>query len=123
VAALVEDGSGRVLITQRRPQAFMPLKWEFPGGKVESGETDPEALSREIREELGVEIEVGNHFMGQLHSYPEFDIDFHVYSCRISSGEIARIAVHDFRWVQAADLGEYEFPPADLPTVAQLIKA
>ncbi|HSA21965.1 MAG TPA: pyrimidine/purine nucleosidase domain-containing protein, partial [Myxococcota bacterium] len=75
VAALVESGDGRVLITQRRPQAFMPLKWEFPGGKVEVGETDQQALARELREELGIEVQVADHYMGLLHSYPEFDIE------------------------------------------------
>jgi len=99
----------------------MPLKWEFPGGKVEPGESDQQALAREIEEELAIVVEVGDHFMGLLHSYPEFDIDFHVYACRIASGQITRRAVQDFRWVSTAELGDYEFPPADMPTVAKLI--
>jgi len=121
VAALVESGDGRVLITQRRPQAFMPLKWEFPGGKVEVGETDQQALARELREELGIEVQVADHYMGLLHSYPEFDIDFHVYTCKILSGQIVRLGVHDFRWVKTSELTEFEFPPADMPTVSKLL--
>jgi 8-oxo-dGTP diphosphatase len=121
VAALVESGDGKVLITQRRPHAFMPLKWEFPGGKVEAGESDQQALARELKEELGIEVEVGEHYMGLLHSYPEFDIDFHVYSCLITSGQLVRLAVHDFRWVKITELSEFEFPPADMPTVEKLL--
>jgi 8-oxo-dGTP diphosphatase len=121
VAALVEDEAGRVLITQRRPQAFMPLKWEFPGGKVEAGESDQQALAREMLEELAVEVEVGEHFLGLTHSYPEFDIDFHVYTCRIVSGKLNRLGVHDYCWVQTSELSGFEFPPADLPTVTRLI--
>ena len=74
VAGLLQDQQGKVLITQRRPQAFMPLKWEFPGGKVEPSESDKQALTRELKEELDVEVEVGDHFLGLVHSYPDFDI-------------------------------------------------
>jgi len=122
VAALMENENGQVLITQRRPQAFMPLKWEFPGGKVEPGETDTQALARELKEELGIEVEVGEHFMGLVHAYPNFSIDFHVYHCRRLSGDLANLAVHDFRWVDLSDLDKYDFPPADQPTVEQLLE-
>jgi 8-oxo-dGTP diphosphatase len=121
VAALLERDDGKVLITQRRPQAFMPLKWEFPGGKVEPGETDQQALARELTEELDIQVEVGEHFMGLNHSYPEFELDFQVYRCRLLSGEPKKVAVHNFRWVTVNDLDNYEFPPADLPTVKQLL--
>lgn len=122
VAALIEGNDGRVLITQRRPQAFMPLKWEFPGGKVEPGETDEAALIRELREELGIETTVINEFMALVHSYPDFIVDFHVYRCIQSGGNaIKKIGVHDFRWVRLEELEKYEFPPADLPTVKQLL--
>lgn len=121
VAALIESEEGKVLITQRRPQAFMPLKWEFPGGKVEPGESDVEALKRELREELGIETDVGPEFFSLLHSYPDFDIDFHVYRCTLVFGSLRNLAVNDFRWVSLSDLEKYEFPPADQPTVDQLL--
>lgn len=122
VAALIETG-GKVLITQRRPQAFMPLKWEFPGGKVEPGESDAQALRREILEELGVAITVGNEFMGLVYRYPDFDVDFHVYRCEIPASEAPRrIAVQDFRWVELAELAGFEFPPADQPTIQKLLE-
>jgi 8-oxo-dGTP diphosphatase len=121
VAGLLENSDGQVLITQRRPQAFMPLKWEFPGGKVEPGETDQQALVRELQEELGIEVQVGEHFMGLVHKYPNFSIDFHVYRCSLIRGELRNLAVQDFRWVALADLERYEFPPADQPTIQQLL--
>ncbi len=121
VAALLDRDDGRVLITQRRPQAFMPLKWEFPGGKVETGESDEEALGRELKEELGVEVQVGPHFMGLEHDYPDFRIDFHVYHCTLLSGELEKLAVNDLRWVLPEELDDYDFPPADEPTIAKLL--
>ena len=121
VAGLLQDEQGRVLITQRRPQAFMPLKWEFPGGKVEAGESDEQALRRELQEELEIEVEVGEHFAGRVHSYPDFNVDFHVYRCQIESGSLKKIAVHDFKWVPIEELDSFDFPPADQPTVSRLI--
>jgi 8-oxo-dGTP diphosphatase len=121
VAALIERSDGRVLITQRRPQAFMPLKWEFPGGKVEPFETDHDALKRELHEELGIEVLVGEHFMSLLHEYPDFEIDFNVYRCTLCSGSLQTLGVLDFRWVPVSQLESFEFPPADLPTVKLLL--
>jgi 8-oxo-dGTP diphosphatase len=122
VAGLLMNEEGRVLITQRRPQAFMPLKWEFPGGKVEPGETDQQALSRELMEELSIEVEVGDHFMGLKYGYPDFDIDFQVYQCTILSGEVKKVAVHDYKWVEISELDSFEFPPADQPTISRLLE-
>ena len=99
----------------------MPLKWEFPGGKVEANETDEQALERELSEELDIQVAVGKHFMGLTHTYPEFDLDFHVYHCCLLSGTPKKVAVHNFRWVSVTELDNYEFPPADLPTVKQLL--
>lgn len=121
VAALMEDDQGRVLITQRRPQAFMPLKWEFPGGKVEAGESDEQALARELSEELDIQVQVGAHFMGLVHEYPDFCIDFHVYRCQLVEGELKKVAVNDFKWVPLTDLERFEFPPADQPTIERLV--
>jgi 8-oxo-dGTP diphosphatase len=122
VAALLQRDDGKVLITQRRPQAFMPLKWEFPGGKVEPGESDQQALARELKEELDIQVQVGEHFMGLKHEYPDFEVDFQVYACSIISGDLRKLAVNDYRWVAVSDLETFEFPPADQPTVEQLLK-
>ena len=120
VAAMIEK-DGKYLITQRRPTATLPLLWEFPGGRVEEGETDEAALARELRDEMRIEVEVGDRVIHVQHSYPHYDIDFRVYRCRISKGEIDHKGVHDHRWVTPQEMDKYQFPAADEKTVAQLL--
>jgi 8-oxo-dGTP diphosphatase len=120
VAAMLEK-DGKYLITQRRPSATLPLLWEFPGGRVEEGETDEAALARELKEEMGIDVEVRDRVIHVQHSYPNYDIDFCVYSCKLLAGHIAHHRVHDHRWVAPQDLNQYEFPAADEKTVAQLL--
>lgn len=119
VAAMIEK-DGKYLITQRRPTATLPLLWEFPGGRVEEGETDEVALARELREEMALEVEVGERVIHVQHSYPHYDIDFRVYRCKARS-EINHTRVHDHRWVSPQEMDQYEFPAADEKTVAQLL--
>ncbi len=120
VGAMIER-DGKYLITQRKPTATLPLLWEFPGGRVEPGETDAQALARELKEEMNISVEVGEQAMHVQHAYPDYDIDFRVYRCRLVGGEIQHIKVHDHRWVAAEDLDEYEFPSADQKTFEQLL--
>jgi 8-oxo-dGTP diphosphatase len=120
VAAMIDRG-GKYLITQRRPEATLPLLWEFPGGRVEEGETDEQALARELREEMQIEVEVLERVMRVEHSYPDYDIDFRVYRGKLVSGEVRHERVHDHRWVEPKDLDKYEFPAADANTVALLL--
>ena len=120
VGAMIEDG-GKYLITQRLPTASLPLLWEFPGGRVEPGETDPEALARELLEEMGISVQVGNRVIHVEHAYEGYDIDFCVYRCRLDEGLIRHIRVHDHRWVRPDELDGYEFPPADEKTIARLL--
>jgi 8-oxo-dGTP diphosphatase len=120
VAAMLEK-DGKYLITQRRPTASLPLLWEFPGGRVEEGESDEAALARELKEEMGIEVEVRDRVIHVQHSYPHYDIDFCVYACKLVEGEIEHHRVHDHRWVAPQDLNKYEFPAADEKTVAQLL--
>lgn len=121
-AMIVRDG--RYLITQRPPAATLPLLWEFPGGRVEPGETDEEALRRELREEMAIDVEVGELQMHVTHAYPDYDIDFRVYTCRLLSDEsaICHVRVHDHRWVLPGELDEYEFPAADQKTLERLLE-
>src|SRR5688572_31377592 len=97
VGAMLEQEGGRYLITQRPPKASLPLLWEFPGGRVQEGETDEEALARELREEMGIEVEVREKAMQLHHEYTHYDIDFTVFRCRLKSAEseIRHIRVHD----------------------------
>jgi 8-oxo-dGTP diphosphatase len=121
VAAMLEK-DGRYLITQRRPGASLPLLWEFPGGRVEEGETDAEALARELFEEMGIEVSVGERAIQVHHSYSAYEIDFAVYRCRLKSGEVQHARVHDHRWVKPEELDQFQFPPADEKTLAQLLE-
>jgi len=120
VGAMIEQ-DGRYLITQRSPTATLPLLWEFPGGRVEAGETDPAALARELREEMGIGVEVGDRCVHVEHAYEGYDIDFCVYRCRLVTGPVRNIRVHAHRWVLPEELDRYEFPPADEKSIAKLL--
>jgi 8-oxo-dGTP diphosphatase len=123
VGAMIEDAEGRYLITQRPPKASLPLLWEFPGGRVEEGEPDAEALRRELREEMAIDVEVGEQAMHTHHEYPHYDIDFRVFRCRLLSQEsaIQHLRVHDHRWVSLGEMSNYQFPDADARTLEQLL--
>jgi 8-oxo-dGTP diphosphatase len=95
--------------------------WEFPGGRVEEGETDAQALARELREEMAIEVDVHERAMHVEHSYEKYDIDFNVYRCALRAGEILHQRVHDHRWVKLSELDDYPFPPADEKTLEQLL--
>jgi 8-oxo-dGTP diphosphatase len=123
VGAMLQNAEGRYLITQRPPKASLPLLWEFPGGRVEEGESDEVALAREIREEMGVEVVVLDQALHTRHEYPTYDIDFRVYRCRLSSeaSTIQHLRVHDHRWVLLEEMSKYQFPDADAKTLAKLL--
>lgn len=120
VAAMVAK-DGRYLITQRRPSAVLPLLWEFPGGRVELGETDQEALRRELRERLDVEIEVRELISFVSHRYEHYTVELYLYDCRLVSEVVRAVAVHDARWVTSRDFDEYEFTPADEASMTKLL--
>jgi 8-oxo-dGTP diphosphatase len=123
VGAMLEKPGGRYLITQRPASASLPLLWEFPGGRVQEGESDTEALARELKEEMDIEVSVGEQVMHLHHEYPHYDIDFRVFRCRLVSAEsaIKHVRVHDHRWVTLAEMGEYKFPDADARTLEKLL--
>jgi 8-oxo-dGTP diphosphatase len=119
VAAVIEAG-GRYLITQRRDTAVLPNLWEFPGGKVEPGESDEEALRREVRERLDAEVRVGTLISFVRHPYERYTVDLHLYQCELQSGvRICRVA--DYRWIRSDQFDEYEFTPADEASMSKLL--
>lgn len=120
VAAVIAQG-GRYLITQRRPQAVLPLLWEFPGGRVEDGETDGQALAREVCYRLGVQVEIGELISFVSHPYESYTVDLYLYECRITEGEPEPKVVNDFKWVASDEFDSYTFTPADESSMAQLL--
>ena len=119
VAALCRDEEGRILLAQRRPDQAMPLGWELPGGKIESGEAPVGALERELREELGVGATIGAIFEVVFHAYPEFDLVMLVYA--VTLAETPRpVDVADLAWVTPDRFGEFAILPADRPLMERL---
>ena len=119
VAAIIRRAD-QILITKRPDNVHLAGLWEFPGGKVESGESLEAALHREIREELGVEITVDREFFSVAHEYPDKSVHLHFFDCTILQGEPQPLEVADLRWVKAAELDDFEFPPADVELIRRL---
>jgi 8-oxo-dGTP diphosphatase len=117
---MIEEG-GRYLITQRRPAAVLPLLWEFPGGKVEAGESDTSALEREVLHRLGVTIRIGKLISFVRHPYERYTLDLHLYECHLTAGRPQKLNVHDFAWVQSDEFEHYPFTPADELSVSKLL--
>ena len=125
VVAAIIFGERKVLCVQRAEHSmeYVSLKWEFPGGKVEVGESHEEALVREIREELSVEIKVSEFFMTVEHAYPDFHLTMHVFKCSLESGEIVLEEHVDMKWLAVEELGSLDWAAADIPVVKALINA
>lgn len=120
VTAAVIEEQGKFLIAQRKKNAHLSLMWEFPGGKVEAGESPETCLAREIQEELGVVIEVGDIFKVISHNYGDKQVILLCYKCKLIQGEICPVECEDFAWVTPPEMSEYDFAPADLPVVEAL---
>ncbi len=120
VAAGLIFNKGRLLITQRKKFDHLGGLWEFPGGKRESGETFEGCLFRELREELGVDVEVGELVESISHEYPERKVLIKFFRCNIILGEPKSLDCQDLKWVEADELANFEFPPADTQLLQQL---
>jgi mutator protein MutT len=120
VVAGVIRHDGRFLITQRLADDTLGGYWEFPGGKVDPGEELRDALRRELREELGVETEIGAQIYHVVHPYPDRDVRLYFFDATIVSGEPQRLEVSDLVWITAEQFDNYQFPEADLPLLNQL---
>ena len=109
-----------MLITQRRADSHLGGRWEFPGGKREAGETFEQCLVREIREELGVEIVVGQLFEEISHDYPEKSVHLKFFLCKLVAGEPQPLDCAAVKWIEKAGLDEHEFPAADARLLERL---
>ncbi len=115
VAAGLIIERGKVLITQREEGSPHGFFWEFPGGKVEEGEEPRQALRRELREELGIEVKVGRFFDAVFHPYPDVPILLLVYQCRIEEGDAKPLKSRGLLWASRTELKERTMPAADDP--------
>lgn len=120
MAALIETAPGRYLVQQRLPGRSRALLWEFPGGKVEPGESDAQALVREAREELGVRLEVGEERFAVRHAYQDLTVDLHLYDARIVDGTPAPLGAHALRGATPREMLGMPFCEADLPLLQEL---
>ena len=125
VAAALVDADGRVLVSQRPEGRSMAGLWEFPGGKLESGERPEQALVRELAEELG--LAVGEACLTPLtfasHAYPEMHLLMPLYLCRRWKGVAQGREGQELRWMRPCDLSALQMPPADLPLIPTLVAA
>lgn len=120
--ALIINHSGQVLVAQRSPGMHLPLKWEFPGGKVEPGETAEDCLIREIREELGVEIKIVKKMAPAVHDQGLQVIRLIPFQCTLVNGEVKLTEHAAFLWLDPAELNTLDWAEADLPVVKNFME-
>lgn len=122
VAVALVDVDGRVLIAQRPEGKSMAGLWEFPGGKVNLGETPEQALIRELQEEIGIDVAENclAPFTFASHRYDHFHLLMPLYVCRVWGGTVAAREGQMLKWVRALELKDYPMPPADVPLIAML---
>ncbi|MBQ8671140.1 MAG: (deoxy)nucleoside triphosphate pyrophosphohydrolase [Alphaproteobacteria bacterium] len=124
VAAGLIMCNGLLLIAQRKHGKSLEYKWEFPGGKLEEGETLEECLTREMMEEMQLKITVGKHFMDSSYDYDFGTIILHAYWATCENQNVPVVLEHEqYKWVKPEDLSNYDFAPADKPIIAALTKS
>ncbi|MBD2293837.1 8-oxo-dGTP diphosphatase MutT [Anabaena sphaerica FACHB-251] len=120
--AVIWNEAKQILIDRRLPKGTMANLWEFPGGKIESGETIEECIEREILEELGIKIEVGEHLITVDHTYTHLRVTLTVHHCRHLVGIPQAIECAEIRWVSLNELDDFTFPEANMEIIAALKK-
>jgi mutator protein MutT len=118
--AVIWNQTGQILIDRRKVGGTMGGLWEFPGGKIEPGETVEACISREIQEELAIEITVGEQLISIEHTYPTFHLTLTVHHCQHISGIPQPIESEEIRWVNIGDLNNYQFPAANIAILQAL---
>lgn len=117
VTCAIIENKGKVLITQRSASMSQPLLWEFPGGKIEPGETEETCLVREIKEELQLDIACGHRLIPSVCKYPNLTIALIPFVCILKDGEIKLLEHAAYEWVGLDDLRSFAWCPADVPVI------
>lgn len=120
VVAAVIRNNDKYLCAQRKDYGELAKKWEFPGGKIELGESNEEALIREIKEELDITISVQAFLTTVNHEYESFHITMHAYLCEITEGNLTILDHIDAKWLTVTEMIEYDFAAADHPIISKL---
>ena len=122
VAGVIKNENGEILCTLRDQGKYdyVSFKWEFPGGKVEEGETKEETLTRELHEELEIDVEIENFFYQVEHDYPDFHLSMAVFECKLISKEMKMNVHKGIKWLKPEDMMTLDWAAADIP-VAQKI--
>lgn len=122
VAGVIKNEKGEILCTLRDQGKYdyVSFKWEFPGGKIEEGETEQETLTRELQEELEIDVKIGNFFYQVEHDYPDFHLSMTIYECDLISKEMKMNVHKNIKWLAPKDIMTLDWAEADIP-VAKLI--
>ena len=118
--AVIINNKNQILISKRSTEQHQGNKWEFPGGKVEEGETSQEALRRELKEELGIKIKSATFFMDIVHQYKDKKVCLDIYEVRDWSGETQGLEDQPIQWIERVELKNYEFPAANAELLIKL---
>ncbi len=121
VACGIMEQDGLILAAQRSAAMNLPLKWEFPGGKIEKGETPEQCLIREMKEELDVEVTIGRALHPTTHPYGDFTVTLYPFTCRLTAGAISMNEHHALRWIEPERMGELDWAEADLPVIEEYL--
>ena len=115
--AVINNKQGKILIDRRKKTGEMGGLWEFPGGKIEVGETIEECIQREVKEELDIEIIVGDRLTTITHAYQTFNVTLYVHNCQYLSGKPQPLECEEIHWVEPAQMNQYQFPQANIQII------
>ena len=123
VVAGVIEHDGKILCMERAQGKYdyVSFKWEFPGGKIEVGESKEDALRRELREEMEMDVEIISHFLDVYHEYPDFSMNMYSFRCKAKSKDFKMNVHNDFKWLEKDELKTLDWAQADVPIMEKVI--